>query len=177
MTCYHEPLKDKDRERRDGLHKKTLGDTGKPRKQPHRGSDWGYKNGSKGRDFRAIHDGTITKILETAELGCSVIIKNDPCDNPACAGGVWIGYNHAETPTALKVGDKVVGGVTPINKMSDKGSRGAPHLHAAAAKHPIPHVASRELLLDLFALIDASRAQRQAAKAAAATATPPGANK
>ena len=171
MTCYHEPLKDKDRERRDGLHKKTLGDTGKPRKQPHRGSDWGYKGGSKGRDFVAMHDGTIVKILETAELGCSVIIKNDPCANPECAG-VYIEYNHSETPTTLKAGDKVKGGVTPINKMSDKGSRGAPHLHASAAKSPVPHTAPRELLLDLFALIDASRAARQAAKAAAAT--PPG---
>jgi hypothetical protein len=106
-------------------------------------------------------------LIAAGELGCSVIIKNDPCDNPACAGGVWIGYNHAETPTTLKVGDKVIGGVTPINKMSDKGSRGAPHLHASAAKSPVPHIATRELLLDLFALIDASRAARQAAKAAA----------
>lgn len=161
MTCCFEPLKDKDRERRDGLGKKTLGDTGKPRKQPHRGSDWGYKNGSKGRDYVAVHSGSVAAVLETGELGWCIIVKRSECSNPDCAG-VFDEYNHSEEKSPLKVGDAVVGGRTVLNKISDKGSRGAPHLHASSSKFHVPHSAPVKDLRDLFADIDKSSAQRKA---------------
>lgn len=174
MTCCFEPLKDKDRERRDGLGKKTLGNTGKPRKQPHRGCDWGYKNGSKGRPYVAIHSGEVTQVLSTGELGWSIIIKREGCTNEGCVGA-FDEYNHSETASKLKKGDKVVGGKTELNDMSDNGSRGAPHLHASSAYAPVPHSAPVPKLRDLFADIDASSKQRKAnkeAKEAAAGATP-----
>lgn len=165
MTCCFEPLKDKDRERRDGLNKTTLGNTGKPRKQPHRGCDWGYKNGSAGRAFVAIHSGVVSKITRTGELGHTIIIKWTGCDNPDHAG-VYNEYNHSNQATKLKVGDKVQGGKTVLNAMGDDGSPGANHLHTSAAKHPTPHEAPREKLRDLFADIDKSSAQRKANLAA-----------
>ena len=166
MSCVYEPLKDKDRERRDGLHKKTLCNTGKPRKQPHRGCDWGYKNGSAGRDFVAMHTGIVSQVLKTGELGWTEIIKRDGCTRPECQG-VYDEYNHSLEKPILKVGDKVVGNKTVLNQMGDLGSPGANHLHASSAKAPVPHAAPREKLRDLFAEIDECRAERKAIKEAA----------
>lgn len=161
MTCCYEPLKESDRERRDGLGKTTLGDTGKPRKQPHRGCDWGYKNGSRGRDFVAIHSGKVASVIETGELGWTTIVKRSGCKNPACEG-VYDEYNHSLEKSALKVGAEVLGGRTVLNQMGDKGSPGANHLHASSAKNPVPHNAPREQLRDLFKEIDACSKQRKA---------------
>ncbi len=56
----------KTRERRDELGKATIGDTGKPRKRPHRGNDWGDRAGSAGKDFYAVHAGKVVKVLKTS---------------------------------------------------------------------------------------------------------------
>lgn len=174
MSCCYEPLRMKTRERRDELNKTTLGTTGKPRKQPHRGNDWGDKAGSAGKDFYAIHAGVVSKILRTGELGNSIIIKRTGCQNPKCVGR-FDEYNHSNQPTKLKVGDAVTHN-TVLNQMGDDGSPGANHLHASSATAPIPHAADRSKLVDLFKDIDASTAVRRAEKAAATAATPLGQN-
>lgn len=173
-ACCFEPLKPvkgKKVERRDGLGKTTLGDTGKPRKRPHMGCDWGYIGGSMGEDYYAIHSGTVTSVVKTGELGWTIIVKRDACDTAAHAG-IHDEYCHSGAQAPFKVGAKVVGGKTVLNKIGDEGSPGAPHLHACSAHAPVPHSAPREKLNDLFADIDKSTAERkviiEAARAKAA---------
>jgi hypothetical protein len=168
MTCCFEPLKPikgKKIERRDGLNKTTIGNTGKPRKRPHMGCDWGYIGGSLGEDYYAIHSGTVTAINKTGELGFLIIVKRDGCTSPDCVG-IYDEYCHSGARAPFKLGDKVIGGRTVLNQMGDEGSPGAPHLHACSAKHPIPHESPREKLNDLFADIDKSVKERAALKAA-----------
>jgi len=143
---YHEPIKGPGAERRD-----ELGNFASYRKQPHRGSDWGFTGGSKGKPIYAIRSGVVAKVFNDPALGFSAIVRsfNDE---------VFIEYNHMESASPLKRGDKVEGGVTVIGHIGATGSAlsasGANHLHASAAKAPVPHNASRAILLDLFKLID-----------------------
>lgn len=168
MTCYFEPVKGPGNERRD-----ELGNKAPYRKHPHRGSDYGFKGGSEGKDIWAIHSGTVTKVWNDPALGFSVIVKNDPCDDPSHAKD-HIEYNHMKKASTLKVGDKVVGNKTIIGFIGATGSAlsasGANHLHASVAPAPVPHVADYKLLKDLFKLVDKSRAERKAIKAAAEAA-------
>lgn len=164
MSCTYEPLRMKTRERRDELGKATIGNTGKPRKRPHRGNDWGDKAGSAGKDYYGVHAGTVSKVLRTGELGHSVIVKRTGCANPKCVGR-FDEYNHSNQATKLKVGDAVTHN-TVINQMGDDGSPGANHLHMSSAYAPVPHEAPVDKLVDLFKDIDASTAVRRAEKAA-----------
>jgi murein DD-endopeptidase MepM/ murein hydrolase activator NlpD len=144
--AYYEPIKGSGAERRD-----ELGNFASYRSQPHRGSDWGFTTGSAGKPITAIRSGVVAKVFATDQLGHSVIIRsfND---------GVFIEYNHLQEASPLKRGETVEGGKTVIGKIGDTGtaSTGA-HLHASAAKAPIPHAASRPALMDLFKLIDADK--------------------
>jgi hypothetical protein len=170
MSCVFEPLRMKTRERRDELGKATIGDTGKPRKRPHRGNDWGDRAGSAGKDFYAVHAGKVVKVLKTGELGHSIIIERMGCLNPNCKGR-FDEYNHSNQATKLKVGEMVTHN-TVLNQMGDMGSPGANHLHASSAFGPVPHDAPVGKLVDLFKDIDAATAVRRAEKAAATAAKP-----
>jgi len=143
---YYEPIKGAGAERRD-----ELGNFASYRRQPHRGSDWGFTTGSDGKPIYAIRSGVVAKVFSTGELGNSIIIRsyND---------GVFIEYNHLQSPATLKRGDKVIGGTSAIGRIGDTGTAATgAHLHASAAKAPVPHAASRAILLDLFKLIDADK--------------------
>jgi len=160
----------KTRERRDALGKTTIGDTGKPRKRPHRGNDWGDRAGSAGKDYYAVHAGKIVAIIKTGELGHSVIVERLGCQNSRCKGR-FDEYNHSNQPTKLKVGDMVTHN-TVLNQMGDMGSPGANHLHMSSAFGKVPHEAAVDKLVDLFVDIDAATAVRRAEKAAATAAKP-----
>lgn len=150
---YHEPIKGPGAERRD-----ELGNFASYRTQPHRGSDWGFTTGSAGKAITAIRSGVVAKVFSTEQLGHSVIIRsfNDE---------VFIEYNHLQEASPLKRGETVEAGKTVIGKIGDTGtaSTGA-HLHASAAKAPVPHAASRNILIDLFKMIDADKPKLVAKK-------------
>jgi murein DD-endopeptidase MepM/ murein hydrolase activator NlpD len=160
LTCFYEPVRGPGKERRD-----ELGNTAPYRTQPHRGSDWGFTNGSEGKDIYAMHSGKVTKVVNEPALGWTVIVKS-VCTNPACEKD-YIEYNHMLKQPLLKVGDEVKGNYqTVIGLIGATGSSlskaGANHLHASCAPAPVPHVADRKVLKDLFKLIDASSANRKA---------------
>jgi murein DD-endopeptidase MepM/ murein hydrolase activator NlpD len=160
MTCFYEPIKGPGQERRD-----ELGNFASYRTQPHRGSDWGFRNGSEGKDIRAIHTGKVTAVENNAALGWTVIIKS-VCDQPECKKD-HIEYNHMLKKPLVQVGDEVANR-TVIGLIGATGSSlskaGANHLHASCAPKPVPHAADRAVLKDLFKLIDASKKARQALK-------------
>lgn len=145
MTTYHEPIKGAGAERRD-----ELGNTAPYRKHPHRGSDWGFSNGSAGKPVYAITSATVVKNYFDDALGWTIITKNGGDDN-------FIEYNHLEEQSLLKRGTRIVGGETVIGKIGCTGSAlsqsGAYHLHASCAPSPVPHAASYPILKDLFKLI------------------------
>lgn len=160
LNCYYEPVRGPGRERRD-----ELGNTAPYRSQPHRGSDWGFTNGSEGKEIYAIHAGKVTKVENNPALGWSVTILNQ-CGNAECSG-VHIEYNHMLKAPAVKVGDTVTGNYKSVIGLigatgSSLSKAGANHLHASCAKSPTPHNADRKILKDLFKLIDQSSAQRKA---------------
>lgn len=149
---YYSFLKGKDKERRD-----ELGNFASYRKQPHRGSDWGYKTGSEGKPVWAVAAGVVTDNFWTDQLGNCLIVKNDH-------DGVYVLVAHLQEKSPCKKGDKVDND-TVIGKIGNTGSASVgAHLHAAASKSPKPHLASYPALLDLFKLIDADKAIRDAAK-------------
>ena len=153
---YHEPIKGAGAERRD-----ELGNFNKAyRKQPHRGSDWGFTNGSEGKPVYAVADGVGADVLWTDALGHCIITKNSH-------DKVYVIFAHlAEKPT-LKRLERVIGGETILGKIGNTGSASAgAHLHAAASLAPKPHLASTPALLDLFKLIGpvAKPAAKPAAK-------------
>lgn len=158
MTCYFEPVKGPGAERRD-----ELGNTAPYRSQPHRGCDWGFSNGSEGKDIWVIHDGKVTKIWDDPALGWSAIVKN-VCDNKCGQNGKHIEYNHMLAKPTLKVGQVVEANKHTIGLIGATGSAlsqsGAFHLHASQSIDPIPHAAPREKLGDLFKLIDKSTKER-----------------
>jgi murein DD-endopeptidase MepM/ murein hydrolase activator NlpD len=136
--------------RRDGLNKLTIGNSGEPRKNPHRGSDWG------GKLITSISTGRVTEVFFSEQLGNCLTMKN--------ADGVFILYAHMAKPSSRKVGDMVVAGETAIGLVGNTGSYSfGAHLHAAAAKHKQPHLAPQGKLLDLFTLIDGYTASVKAA--------------
>jgi len=144
---YIEPTKG---DRRDGLNKTTIGNTGTARKNPHRGSDWG------GKIITSISTGRVTEVFFSEQLGNCLIMKN--------ADGVFILYAHMGKASSRAVGDLVVAGETTIGLVGNTGSYSfGAHLHAAAAKHKQPHLAPQSKLLDLFTLIDNYSASNKAA--------------
>jgi len=167
MTCFYEPVRGPGKERRD-----ELGNTAPYRTQPHRGSDWGFSNGSEGKDIYAIHAGKVSKVENNPALGWSVVIKS-VCTNAACAKD-YIEYNHMLTKPKVKVGDEVKGNYQSVIGLigatgSSLSKAGANHLHASCAPAPQPHAADRKILKDLFKLIDKSSAERKAIKEAKTT--------
>jgi murein DD-endopeptidase MepM/ murein hydrolase activator NlpD len=136
--------------RRDGLNKLTIGNSGEPRKNPHRGSDWG------GKLITSISTGRVTEVFFSEQLGNCLTMKN--------ADGVFILYAHMKNPSSRKVGDMLIAGETAIGLVGNTGSYSfGAHLHAAAAKHKQPHLAPQSKLLDLFTLIDGYTASVKAA--------------
>jgi murein DD-endopeptidase MepM/ murein hydrolase activator NlpD len=167
MTCFFEPVRGPGRERRD-----ELGNTAPYRSQPHRGSDWGFTNGSEGKSIFAAHAGKVSKVENNPALGWSVVIKS-VCDTPACAKD-FIEYNHMLSKPPVKVGDEVKGNYQSVIGLigatgSSLSKAGANHLHASCAPNPQPHAADRKVLKDLFKLIDKSSAERKAIKEAKTT--------
>jgi murein DD-endopeptidase MepM/ murein hydrolase activator NlpD len=164
MTCFFEPVIGAGNERRD-----ELGNTAPYRSQPHRGSDWGFSNGSEGKEIRAIHAGKVSKVENNPALGWTVVVKS-VCENPECAKD-YIEYNHMLKQPVLKVGDEVKGHHSVIGLIGATGTSlsqsGANHLHASCAPSPQPHAADRKVLKDLFKLIDKSSAERKAIRDAA----------
>jgi murein DD-endopeptidase MepM/ murein hydrolase activator NlpD len=144
---YHAPVKGEGRERRD-----ELGNFNKAyRTQPHRGSDWGFKNGSAGKPVYAVADGVVSENFWTDALGHCITVKNTHDE-------VFVLFAHLEEKSPVKKGTKVIGGETELGKIGNTGSASAgAHLHAAASKSPKPHLASYGALLDLFKLIDADK--------------------
>lgn len=149
---YYSFLKGEGKERRD-----ELGNFASYRKQPHRGSDWGFKNGSEGKPVYAVAAGVVADVFWTDALGNCVIVKNDHDD-------VYVLVAHLQDKSTCKKGDKVTN-ETVIGKIGNTGSASVgAHLHAAASKSPKPHLASYPALLDLFKLMDADKAKRDASK-------------
>jgi murein DD-endopeptidase MepM/ murein hydrolase activator NlpD len=160
MTCFFEPVRGPGRERRD-----ELGNTAPYRTQAHRGSDWGFTNGSEGKEIYAAHAGKVSKVENNPALGWSVVIKS-VCDNAACAKD-FIEYNHMLKTPSVKVGDEVKGNYQSVIGLigatgSSLSKAGANHLHASCAPNAQPHKADRAVLKDLFKLIDKSSAERKA---------------
>lgn len=153
---YYSFLKGEGKERRD-----ELGNFASYRKQPHRGSDWGFKNGSEGKPVYAVAAGVVTDNFWTDQLGNCLIVKNDH-------DSVYVLVAHLQEKSPCKKGDKV-DNETVIGKIGNTGSASVgAHLHAAASKSPKPHLASYPALLDLFKLMDADKAIRDASKPKAA---------
>lgn len=149
---YYSFLKGEGKERRD-----ELGNFASYRKQPHRGSDWGFKNGSEGKPVYAVAAGVVSDVFWTDALGHCVTVKNDH-------DGVFVLVAHLQEKSTCKKGDKVTND-TVIGKIGNTGSASVgAHLHAAASKSPKPHLASFPALLDLFKLMDADKAIRDASK-------------
>ena len=164
MTCFFEPVKGPGRERRD-----ELGNTAPYRTQPHRGSDWGFTNGSEGKEIFAAHAGKVSKVENNPALGWTVVVKS-VCDNATCAKD-YIEYNHMLKAPSVKVGDEVKGNYQSVIGLigatgSSLSKAGANHLHASCAPASQPHAADRKILKDLFKLIDKSSAERKAIKEA-----------
>jgi murein DD-endopeptidase MepM/ murein hydrolase activator NlpD len=160
MTCFFEPVRGPGRERRD-----ELGNTAPYRSQPHRGSDWGFKGGSEGKEIFAIHAGKVTQVTNNPALGWSVVIQS-VCTNAACAKD-FIEYNHMLRTPPVKVGDEVKGNYQSVIGLigatgTSLSKSGANHLHASCAPNKQPHAADRKVLKDLFKLIDKSSAERRA---------------
>lgn len=153
-------LKGEGKERRD-----ELGNFNKAyRKHPHRGNDWGFKGGSAGKPIYAVADGIVSKVFWSDVLGNCVITRNTH-------DKVYVLVAHLEAASDLKKGDAVIGGETVLGKIGNTGSASAgAHLHAAASTDPLPHLAPFDKLLDLFTLMDADKAKRDAAKPKAAPA-------
>lgn len=150
-------LKGEGKERRD-----ELGNFNKAyRKHPHRGNDWGFKGGSAGKSVYAVADGVVSKVFWSDVLGNCVITRNTH-------DKIYVLVAHLEAASPLKKGDAVVGGETVLGKIGNTGSLSAgAHLHAAASTESMPHLAPFDKLLDLFTLMDADKAKREAAKPAA----------
>lgn len=153
---YYSFLKGEGKERRDELGKTTVGDTGIPRKRPHRGNDWGFENGSLGKPVYAVASGVVTKVFISNELQGCITVKNDH-------DGVYVTTCHHDPKSfQVKKGDKVIGGETHLANIGPY--KYGPHLHACASKEPSPTTCDPSDLLDLFKLMDADKAKRDALK-------------
>lgn len=145
---YFEPISGEGAERRDAF-----GATGPHRSQPHRGADWGFKNGSHRKVVTAVHDGIVTQVVYFTGMGWSVIVRNINGHEH-----LYLEYNHFDERPRLKRGDKVVGGDTMVGLIGASGtqiqSSTAYHVHIAISTQPVPHKAARATLKDPFRLID-----------------------
>jgi len=141
MGKYAAPIKGTGAERRD-----EFGNFASYRKQAHRGGDWGFTNGSEGKDVFAMHSGVVTKNFWSDALGWVVITKDED--------GLHILYAHLKAQ-GLKKNSAVIAGETVIGKIGNTGSASVgAHLHVAASKNAQPHLAPYEELLDPFKLVD-----------------------
>lgn len=163
--CFYEPVRGAGNERRD-----ELGNTAPYRKHPHLGEDWGFSNGSEGKDIWAIHAGKVTKVWNDPALGWSLTtIIPTGCE---CGfGGFSIEYNHMLKQPTLKVGDEVKGGwQTVIGLIGATGSAlsasGANHLHASMGKAAVPHTLPLDKKVAMFPLCTSGSAERKAFKLA-----------
>ena len=119
------------------------------RTNPHRGVDWSVAAHSP---IKAITGGTIMVEKWTDVLG-NVIIQST-------YDGHFVLYAHLAKPSPLKVGDKVVAGVTVIGEVgggkdtpSGSASTGA-HLHVTYGTQQDLVSAPMDKLADLFAVLD-----------------------
>jgi murein DD-endopeptidase MepM/ murein hydrolase activator NlpD len=150
MVKYFAPVKGAGAERRD-----EFGNMASYRKHPHRGGDWGFSNGSDGKDVYAMHDAVIAKNFWSDVLGWVVITKD--------SDGVHVLYAHLKTQSKLKKAQAVIGGETVLGQIGNTGSASVgAHLHVAASKNPQPHLAPYDELLDPFKLVDASKPKKPA---------------
>ena len=152
-------LKGDGKERRD-----ELGNFNKAyRKHPHRGNDWGFKTGSEGKPIYAVADGVVSKVFWSDALGHCVITRNTH-------DKMYILVAHLQKASTLKKGDAVIGAETELGLIGNTGSASAgAHLHAAASTDSLPHLAPFDKLHDLFKLMDADKAKRDALKPKVAT--------
>jgi murein DD-endopeptidase MepM/ murein hydrolase activator NlpD len=119
------------------------------RTNPHRGVDWSVAAHSP---IKAITGGTIMVEKWTDVLG-NVVIQST-------YDGHFVLYAHLAKPSPLKVGDKVVAGVTVIGEVgggkdtpSGSASTGA-HLHVTYGTQQDLVSAPMDKLADLFAVLD-----------------------
>lgn len=154
MGKYFAPIKGEGVERRDELNKTTVGDTGIPRKRPHRGNDWGFKNGSLGKPVYAMHDGVVTKVAFSSEVQGHVTVRG--------TDGISVVYCHFDYHSiTVKKETEVIGGETVLGKLGPYVH--GPHLHTAASKNPSPLTCDPKQLLDVFDLLDNSRGKTETA--------------
>jgi hypothetical protein len=167
MTCFFEPVWGTGHERRD-----QLGDFQSYRKHPHLGEDWGFSNGSEGKDIRNIHAGTVKKIWNDPALGWSATVLLSCPDNGCGYNGFTIEYNHMLKKPTIAVGAVLKGGTDNIGLIGATGSAlsasGANHLHASMGKAEIPHTLPLDKKVAITKAIDKSSAERKAAKEAKA---------
>lgn len=137
---YLEPLP---KVRGDKMGKTTIGNTGTPRKNPHRGDDW-----STGGTIKSIATGVVTDVFWSEQLGNCLTMKTKD--------GIYILYAHLAKVSWRKKGEKVVAGETNIGVAGNTGAYSfGTHLHAACSTQPKPHLAPATTLISLFELIDA----------------------
>ena len=106
----------------------------------HRGADWTTWNG------RAITSGLITANMWSDILGW-VIIQKTQDDK-------YVLYAHLKQQSKLKVGSRIIIGLTKIGNMGKTGSAATgPHLHIGMSKLPNPATCAYNYLLDPVAHI------------------------
>ena len=106
----------------------------------HRGADWTTWNG------RAITSGTVTANMWSDILGW-VIIQKTQDDK-------YVLYAHLREQSKLKVGSKVIIGLTKIGNMGMTGEAATgPHLHVGMSKLPNPATCAYNYLIDPVAHI------------------------
>lgn len=138
--------------------------------RPHRGQDWAPKENSP---IKAICDGTVGLSDWSDVLGNFIVHSSKD-------GKHWVLYAHLAKPSALKKGDKVVGGETVLglvgggkNTPSGSASTGA-HLHMTVAtmgknfSGVEAHLLPFERLVDPLTLFTAEPKKTVAAKVVSA---------
>ena len=101
----------------------------------HRGADWTTWNG------RAITSGVVTANMWSDILGW-VIIQKTQDDK-------YVLYAHLREQSKLKVGSRVIIGLTKIGNMGKTGSAATgPHLHVGMSKLPNPATCAYNYLID-----------------------------
>lgn len=116
-------------------------------KTPHRGSDWTTWNG------RAITSGVVTQNYWSDILG-NVIVQKTADDK-------YVLYAHLAQASKLKVGAKVVIGLTKIGNMGSTGTASTgPHIHIGMSKLPNPATCPFGDLIDPVKHIKESNAKR-----------------
>jgi murein DD-endopeptidase MepM/ murein hydrolase activator NlpD len=113
----------------------------------HGGADWTTWNG------RAITSGTVTAVYWSDVIG-NVVIQTTQDDK-------FLLYAHLAQPSKLKVGTKVVIGLTKIGNMGSTGTASTgPHVHIAMSKKSNPSLAAFADLIDPVKHIKEQNAKR-----------------